>query len=71
MRMANLYARFEARLRGVAMAFFMLSLILRDFVGWGSCVSYLQVAAGAIACAFISEAYIGCVAFACQPAVMS
>lgn len=47
MRMANLNLRFQARLRGVSMAFFMLSFILFIFVGWGTCVSYLQVFAGA------------------------
>ena len=47
MRMANLNLRFQARLRGVSMAFFVLCFIIFVFVGWGTCVSYLQVPAAA------------------------
>ena len=37
----------QARLRGLAMAFFVLCLICHIFVGWGSCVSVLQVSSHA------------------------
>jgi hypothetical protein len=39
----------QARLDGVAMAFFALSIVLFIYVGWGSCVSYLQSWLGALA----------------------
>jgi len=42
MRMANLNLRFQARLRGVAMGFFVICFIIFMFIGWGTCVSYLQ-----------------------------
>jgi len=42
MRMANLNIRFHARLKGLAMSFFMLCLICFIYIGWGTCVSFLQ-----------------------------
>ena len=35
------------RLEGVAMAFFAVSILLFAYVGWGSCVNFLQSWLGA------------------------
>jgi hypothetical protein len=44
----NPFSGAQARLDGAAVAFFALSTVMFIYVGWGSCVNYLQSWLGAL-----------------------